>query len=108
MLESPYELDCRSWYEAMHRFGRNEAALIEIIASRPTHQIYQDKILFQLLYGKDLVKYVESETSGHFRKVLVAILQCERYENNYPINHTELQMEAQRLYAVGAGHWGID
>jgi hypothetical protein len=108
MLESPYELDCRSLYEAMHRLGTNEATLIEIIATRPTHQLYQDKILFQQLYGKDLVKYVESETSGHFRKVLVAMLQCERHENNYPINNAELQMEAQRLYAAGAGRWGTD
>jgi hypothetical protein len=92
----------------MHRLGTNEATLIEIIATRPTHQLYQDKILFQQLYGKDLVKYVESETSGHFRKVLVAMLQCERHENNYPINNAELQMEAQRLYAAGAGRWGTD
>jgi hypothetical protein len=42
--------------------GTNEATLIEIIATKPTHQLYQDKILFQQIYGKDLVKYVESET----------------------------------------------
>ena len=108
MLESPYELDCRSLYEAMHRLGTNEATLIEIIATRPTHQLYQDRMLFQQMYNKDLIKYVESETSGHFRKTLVAILQCQRHENNYPINHAELQMEAQRLYMAGAGRWGTD
>ena len=108
LLESPYELDCRSLYEAMARIGTNEATLIEIIATRPTHQLYQDKLLFQQLYGKDLVKYVESETSGHFRKVLVAMLQCQRHENNYPINAAELQMDAQRLYQAGAGRWGTD
>ena len=108
LLESPYELDCRSMYEAMARLGTNEATLIEIVATRPTHQLYQDRLLFQQLYGKDLVRYVESETSGHFRKVLVAMLQCQRHENNYPINMPELQMEAQRLYQAGAGRWGTD
>ena len=108
LLESPYELDCRSLYEAMARLGTNEATLIEIVATRPTHQLYQDRLLFQQLYGKDLVRYVESETSGHFRKVLVAMLQCQRHENNYPINMPELQMEAQRLYQAGAGRWGTD
>ena len=103
LLESPYELDCRSLYEAMARIGTNEATLIEIIATRPTHQLYQDKILFQQMYGKDLVRYVESETSGHFRKVLVAMLQCQRHEVDYPINEQELRMEAQRLYSAGAG-----
>ena len=108
MLDSCYELDCRSLYDAMHRLGTNEATLIEIIATRPTHQLVQDKILFQQMYGKDLVRYVESETSGHFRKVLVAMLQCQRHENNYPINETELRMDAQRLYQAGAGRWGTD
>ena len=108
LLESPYELDCRSLYEAMARIGTNEATLIEIIATRPTHQLYQDKILFQQMYGKDLVKYVESETSGHFRKVLVAMLQCQRHEIDYPINEPELRLEAQRLYSAGVGRWGTD
>ena len=108
LLESPYELDCRSLYEAMARLGTNEATLIEIVATRPTYQLYQDKILFQQMYGKDLVRYVESETSGHFRKVLVAMLQCQRHEVDYPINEQELRMEAQRLYSAGAGRWGTD
>jgi annexin A7/11 len=47
LLESPYELDCRCLYEAMDRIGTNEATLIEIVATRPTHQLFQDKILFQ-------------------------------------------------------------
>ena len=108
LLDSPYELDCRSLYEAMDRIGTNEATLIEIVATRPPHQLYQDKILFQQLYGKDLVRYVESETSGHFRKVLVAMLQCQRHEFDYPINEAELRIDAQRLYQAGEGRWGTD
>ena len=72
------------------------------------HQLVQDKILFQQLYGKDLVRYVESETSGHFRRVLVAMLQCQRHEFDYPINEMELRMDAQRLYQAGEGRWGTD
>ena len=108
LLESPYELDCRCLHEAMDRAGTNESTLIEIIATRPAHQLYQDKILFHQLYGKDLVTYIHSETSGHFRTVLEAMLQCQRHENNYPINATELQSEAQRLYKAGAARWGTD
>ena len=108
LLESPYELDCRSLYEAMDRLGTNEETLIEIVATRPNHQLYQDRILFQQLYKRDLIKYVESETSGHFRKILVAILQCQRHELDYPINEAELRMEAQRLYQAGEGRSGTD
>ena len=42
MLESPYELDCRSLYEAMERIGTNDSTLIEIIATRSPQQLYQD------------------------------------------------------------------
>ncbi len=108
LLESPYELDCRCLHEAMERLGTNESTLIEIIATRPAHQLYQDKSLFHQLYGKDLVTYIHSETSGHFRTILEAMLQCQRHENNYPINATELQSEAQRLYKAGAARWGTD
>ena len=108
MLESPYELDCRSLYEAMEHIGTNDSTLIEIIATRSPQQLYQDKILFQQLYKKDLMKYIEDETSGHFRKILLAMLQCQRHDMNYPINMAELQSEAQRLYKAGEGKWGTD
>ena len=36
------------------------------------------------------------------------MLQCQRHENNYPINKVELRMDAQRLYQEGAGRWGTD
>ena len=74
LLDSPYELDCRGLYHAMHRPGTDEEALIEILATRPSYQLAQDKILFNQLYGKDLVNYVHSETSGHFRQILLALL----------------------------------
>ena len=108
LLDSPYELDCRGLYHAMHRPGTDEEALIEILATRPSYQLAQDKILFQKLYNKDLVNYVHSETSGHFRKILLALLQCQRHDFSYPINQQELQMEAQQLYRGGAARWGTD
>ena len=108
LLDSPYELDCKGLYHAMHRPGTDEEALIEILATRPSYQLAQDKLLFQQLYNKDLTSYVQSETSGHFRKILLALLQCQRHDFSYPINPQELQMEAQQLYRGGAARWGTD
>ena len=108
LLDSPYELDCRGLYHAMHRPGTDEEALIEILVTRPSYQLAQDKLLFQKLYSKDLVSYVHSETSGHFRKILLALLNCQRHDFSYPINQQELQMEAQQLYRGGAARWGTD
>ena len=108
LLDSPYELDCKGLYHAMHRPGTDEEALIEILGTRTSYQLSQDKLLFQQLYGKDLVNYVHSETSGHFRKILLALLSCQRHDFSYPINQQELQMEAQQLYQGGAARWGTD
>ena len=108
LLDSPYELDCKGLYHAMHRPGTDEEALIEILGTRPSYQLAQDKILFQQLYGKDLVNYVHSETSGHFRKILLALLSCQRYDFSYPINQQELQIEAQLLYLGGVTRWDTD
>ena len=108
LLDSPYELDCRGLYHAMSRPGTDEDALIEILVTRPSYQLAQDKLLFQQLYKKDLVSYVHSETSGHFRKILEALLQCQRHDFSYPINPQELQMEAHQLYQGGSARWGTD
>jgi len=108
LLDSPYELDCKGLYHAMSRPGTDEEALIEILGTRPSYQLAQDKILFQQLYGKDLINYVHSETSGHFRQILLALLNCQRHDFTYPINQQELQMEAQQLYQGGAARWGTD
>jgi len=108
LLDSPFELDCKGLHHAMTVPGTDEEALIEILGTRPSYQLAQDKLLFQELYKKDLVKYVESETSGHFRKILLALLQCQRHDFSYPINMTELQSEAHQLYQGGAARWGTD
>ena len=108
LLDSPYELDCKGLHHAMCRPGTDEEALIEILGTRPSYQIAQDKLLFQQIYGKDLVNYVHSETSGHFRKILEALLQCQRHDFTHPINQAELQNEAHQLYQGGAARWGTD
>ena len=108
LLDSPFELDCKGLHHAMSIPGTDEEALIEILATRPSFQIAQDKLLFQELYKKDLVSYVQRETSGHFRKILVALLQCQRHDFSYPINPQELQSEAHQLYQGGAARWGTD
>ena len=108
LLDSPFELDCKGLHHAMTIPGTDEEALIEILATRPSYQLAQDKLLFQELYKKDLVSYVQRETSGHFRKILLALLQCQRHDFSYSINPQELQSEAHQLYQGGAARWGTD
>ena len=108
LMYSKVEYDARLLYKAMHRLGTDEGVLIEIIATRSSQQLREIKEVFQREYKKDLVKYVESETSGHFKKVLVAILQCQRHDNNFPVDQNICNVEAQQLYSGGEGRWGTD
>ena len=108
LFDDPYVYDAKSLNKAMKGAGTDEDTCIEILCTRPSYQLAQDKILFQQLYGKDLYNYVHSETSGHFRQILLALLNCQRHDFSYPINQQELQMEAQRLWQAGAARWGTD
>lgn len=108
LFDTPFELDCKALNKAMKGIGTNEDTLIEIITTRGPQQLYQDRLLYQQMFGKDLIKHVESETSGTFRKILVAILQCQRHDESFQINAPELQMEAQKLYQAGPAKWGTD
>ena len=107
VLRSPTELDCKALYEAMHGAGTDEETLIEIICTRSNYQLNLDKQEFSKLYKKDLVKFVESETSGIFKKILLGFLQCNRSENIYP-DPGFCQQEAERLYKAGEGKLGTD
>ena len=47
LFYTPVDYDCYSLNHAMKGAGTNEDTLIEIIATRPSYQLAQDKILFQ-------------------------------------------------------------
>ena len=108
LMYSQVEYDARMLYKAMDRVGTDEGVLIEVIGTRSPQQLREIKEVFQREYKKDLVKYVESETSGHFKKILVAILQCQRHDNNFPVDQNICYQEAQQLYSGGQGRWGTD
>ena len=107
MFDTPFELDCKALYNAMHGIGTDEEVLIEILATRPSWRLAQDKIVFAQMYNKDLVKYVESETSGTFRKILVGLLQCARSDNMYP-DQGQCRADAEALYKAGEGRLGTN
>ena len=107
LFQSPAEFDATCLYKAMKGLGTDEDVLIEIIGTRVNWQIQAIKSEFQRLYKKDLIKYVESETSGSFRKLLVSLLQGNRSENQMP-DPGMCSNDAQCLYKAGAGRWGTD
>ena len=107
MFMSPAEYDATCLYKAMKGLGTNEGVLIEIIGTRTPQQLTAIKLAFRDIYNDDLEKWVKGDTSGNFRKLLIAILQCNRSMNPVP-DPAMCQAEAQALYNAGEGRWGTD
>ena len=107
MFQTPAEYDATCLYKAMKGIGTDESVLIEIIGTRVNWQIKQIKEAFTKLYKKDLIKWVDSETSGAFKKLLISLLQGNRSENQNP-DPSMMANDAQALYRAGAGRWGTD
>ena len=104
---TPAEYDAMCLYKAMKGLGTNEGVLIEIIGTRTNQELTEIKTVFNRDYGQTLEKWVRSETSGNFRNLLVALLQCNRSMNPNP-DPNMCQNDAQVLYKAGEGRWGTD
>jgi hypothetical protein len=98
LFYTPLDYDCFQIYSAMKGIGTNEDSLIEIFATRSNERINQIKQrYFQLFNQKDLVKEINDETSGFFRKILLELLNANRSTNTIPDNN-ECGDCAKRLY----------
>ena len=107
LFKPPIDHDCETLRAAMKGIGTDEDTLIEIIATRPNWMIKAIKQRYTELIKRDLVKDVESETSGSFKKLLVSLLMANRSENTNP-NIAECEAEAKQLYEAGEKKWGTD
>ena len=107
MFMTPAEFDAMCLYKAMKGLGTHEGVLIEIIGTRTSQQLMEIKDAFQREYNQSLEKWVKGDTSGNFRNLLIALLQCNRSMNPNP-DPNMCQQDAQMLYNAGEGRWGTD
>lgn len=70
--ESEFDLDadCEAMKAAMEGWGTDEAALITLVCAKTAKQMEDVKNRFVELYQRDLLAFVESETSGNFKATL--------------------------------------
>jgi len=91
---------------AMAGMGTDERALIDVICTKNRRDMVMVKRAYESLYKRDLVKDIESETSGHFKRILVSLATAGR--ENKPVDEDLAEREAKALYEAGEAKWGTD
>uniref|UniRef100_A0A8C7JTB8 Annexin n=1 Tax=Oncorhynchus kisutch TaxID=8019 RepID=A0A8C7JTB8_ONCKI len=99
--------DAKEIHDAIKGAGTDEKCLIEVLASRNNQQIHDLVEAYKDAYDSDIEEDVTGETSGHFKKMLVVLLQGTRDEPG--VVHTDLiEEDAQVLFAAGEEQWGTE
>uniref|UniRef100_A0A8D3DJX2 Annexin n=1 Tax=Scophthalmus maximus TaxID=52904 RepID=A0A8D3DJX2_SCOMX len=107
MMMSPSHFDASELREAIKGAGTDEACLIEILSSRSNAEIREITRIYKADYGKSLEDAINSDTSGHFRRLLVSLSQGNRDERE-TVDISLAKQDAQKLYAAGENKVGTD
>ncbi|KAL0272395.1 UNVERIFIED_CONTAM: hypothetical protein PYX00_005378 [Menopon gallinae] len=63
-------------YKSMAGAGTNDRALIRLIVTRSEIDLGDVKTAFNNVYGKSLKSYIEGDTSGDYKRLLLALAEC--------------------------------
>jgi len=99
--------DARELKAAMKGVGTDEACLIEILASRSNAEIGGIRAAYKKEFGGDLEGDLTSETSGHFKRLLVSLANACRDEST-DVDADHAKANAQALVDAGVKKWGTD
>jgi annexin A7/11 len=98
LFYTPVDYDCYHLNKALKGLSTNTDTLIEILSTRSNKRISEIKIRFpQMFEGKDLIKVINVETSGFFKKILLKLLEGKRPDNQNP-NENKSEECAKKLY----------
>uniref|UniRef100_A0A3P8YX07 Annexin n=1 Tax=Esox lucius TaxID=8010 RepID=A0A3P8YX07_ESOLU len=114
LLMTPPVYDASELKNAMKGAGTEEAALIDILASRTNAEIRAITGAYLKEYGKSLEEDIEGDTSGMFKRVLVSLATVGIDRNYSKLNVKSNDPEqsvwpfSQDIYAAGEARWGTD
>jgi len=107
MMEPSVLYDAKCLRRAMRGAGTDEETMIDILCSRSNREINFIKEEYKKYYKRDLEKDSVSETSGHFKRLLVSMCQANRDESG-TVDMAKATKEAQDLFSAGEKKWGTD
>ncbi|KAA3681186.1 annexin A7/11 [Paragonimus westermani] len=105
---SPADFDAMQLRKAVKGAGTDEDALIEIVCSRTNEQIRQIKEAYARIFpGRNLETDVSHDTSRHFKRIMISLLQANRDESPN-VDRNAARRDAEELYQAGEKKLGTD
>ncbi|XP_023265284.1 annexin A5-like isoform X1 [Seriola lalandi dorsalis] len=105
LMTPPIAYDVTSLRNAIKGAGTDEKVLVEILSSRTCQQVKDIIAGYRQEYDDNLEEDVCGDTSGHFKRLLVILLQANRQKG---IQGGEIENDAQALFKAGEQHFGTD
>ncbi|XP_025951902.1 annexin A5 isoform X2 [Dromaius novaehollandiae] len=107
LMRPAYIFDAHALKHAIKGAGTNEKVLTEILASRTPAEVRNIKQVYLQEYEANLEDKITGETSGHFQRLLVVLLQANR-DPDGRVDEGLVEQDAQVLFRAGELKWGTD
>ncbi|KNC82782.1 hypothetical protein SARC_04940 [Sphaeroforma arctica JP610] len=110
MMMTPAGYDAKTLYKAIDGAGTAEEDIIEILATRSPVELEKIKAEYLRVHKKNLDSEIKKDTSGHFEKACVALLDTNQRKHTFakPADQQTALAEATRLFKAGEGKTGTD
>jgi annexin A7/11 len=94
-------------HDAISGLGTDEDVLIEVMCTLTNAEIRTIKEAYQKTYHRNLESDLKGDTSGHFKRLMVALCSAGRDESMVT-DQQKAAADAQALYNAGEKIWGTD
>uniref|UniRef100_A0A8C5Q2J2 Annexin n=1 Tax=Leptobrachium leishanense TaxID=445787 RepID=A0A8C5Q2J2_9ANUR len=108
LMKTRAQYDASELKSSMKGLGTDEESLIEIICSRSNQELQAIHVAYKELYKTELEKDIVSDTSGDFRKLMVALAKGKRQEESSVVDYEKIDQDARELYEAGVKRKGTD
>ena len=101
------EYDASELKKATKGLGTDDSCLVEILCTRGDKEKTAIKEIYKTKFKKSLEDDVIGDTSGNYKKLLVALINAKR-DTTQTVDVTKAKEDAKVLYDAGEAKWGTN